>query len=88
MNISENYRLVFDEYNVTLQFFEQKIKTKKDGTKEPYEYQENSYHKTVKQALNAFLQKSLISSKSVEEILQRIAEVENKIQQMPQNIEA
>ena len=79
MQISDNYRLVFDEHNVTLQFFEIREKEKKDGTKEPYEYQSNTYHKNIKQALKAFLSLSLIGSESVADCLLRIERVEEKI---------
>lgn len=79
MQISDNYRIVFDEKNVILQFFEQRQKNKKDGSKENYEYTDDTYHISVKQALKAFLQKNLIGSKSAEDCLSRINEVENKI---------
>lgn len=85
MQLSENYRLAFDENNVTLQFFEQREKNKKDGTTEMYEYQSNTFHGSVKQALKAFLAKNLIGSESVADCLSRIEFVENKIDEIKLN---
>lgn len=82
MNLSENYRLVFDENNVTLQFFEQRERNKQDGTKDTFEYTDNLYYPNVKSALKAFLQKSLNGSESVEQCLKRINEVEAKIDKL------
>lgn len=82
MQLSDNYRLVFDENNVTLQYFEIREKKKKDGTKEPYEYQSNTYHNSVKQALKAFLALEIKGSESVADCFARIEEVENKIDQL------
>lgn len=79
MELSKNYRLSYDEKNVILQFFEPRIRTKKDGSEEPFEYVHDTYHGTIKNALKAFVQKSIRGSESVEEILARIAEVETKI---------
>lgn len=86
MNLSENYRLVFDENNVTLQFFEQRERNKQDGTKEPFEYTDNLYYPNVKTALKAFLQKSLNGSESVEQCLKRINEVEVKIDKITKKL--
>ena len=82
MNLSENYRLLFDENCVTLQFFEQRERTKADESKEMYEYTDNLYYPNVKAALKAFLQKSLNGSESVEQCLKRINQVEAKIDKL------
>lgn len=82
MNLSENYRLVFDENNVTLQFFEQRERNKQDGTKDTFEYTDNLYYPNVKAALKSFLQKCLNGSESVEQCLKRINEVEAKIDKL------
>lgn len=79
MEIAQNARILFDENNVILQFFEQRERTKKDGTKEPYEYQDNYYYGSVKQALKSYLNKSLKYAENIQEILRRIDEVEQKI---------
>lgn len=79
MNLSENYRLVFDENNVTLQFFEQRESKKKDGSKVMIEHTDNLYYPSVKSALKSFLNKSLKDCKDVQECLKRIQEVEAKI---------
>ena len=78
MQLSENYRLVFETDNVVLQYFETRERTKKDGTKEMYEFQQNTYHNTVPNALRAYLHKSLVGSKSIEECLDRIKSLEQK----------
>ena len=78
MQLSENYRLVFETDNVVLQYFETRERTKKDGTKEMYEFQQNTYHNTVPNALRAYLHKSLVGSKSIEECLERIKSLEQK----------
>ena len=85
MKISDNYRLVFDENNVTLQYFEMREKTKRDGTKELYEYQSNTFHGSVKQALKAVLKQSINGSESVKELISRIEAVENKIDSLQIN---
>mgnify|MGYP006361604661 FL=1 len=78
MHLSEHYRLVFETDNVVLQYFETRERTKKDGTKEMYEFQQNTYHNTVPNALRAYLHKSLVGSKSIEECLERIKSLEQK----------
>lgn len=82
MQLSHNYRLVFDENNVTLQYFEMREKNKKDGTKEMYEYQSNTYHGSVKQALKAFLALEIKGSESVADCFARIESAEKKIDQL------
>lgn len=82
MKISENWRIESDEYNVVLLFHEMREKTKKDGSKEMYEYQEKTYHKTIKGALSAYLHKQLVNSESIQDCLDRINEVEKKIEEL------
>ena len=79
MNLSENYRLLFDENNVTLQFFEQRESKKNDGSVVMIEYTDNLYYPSMKSALKSFLNKYLKGSKDVQECLKRIEEVEAKI---------
>lgn len=79
MNISDNYRIVFDENNVILQFFEQRVREKKGGDKEEYEYQSNTFYRTVGQALSAFLAKTLHGVKDIQELSDKITFVEEKI---------
>lgn len=79
MKLSENYRIINDESNVILQFFEMREKQKKDGTVQTYEFTDSFYYPTLKGALNAFLNKNIKGSKSVNEVLNRISEVESII---------
>lgn len=80
MILNKNYRIVFDDNNTVLQFFELREKTSKEtGEKTEFEYTENYYYPNIKTALKSFLNKSLDGSSSVEEILKRIGEVEGVI---------
>ena len=91
MNLDSNYRIVYDENNVILQFFEQrekqtvsKIIDKETGKKkqvltpsgEFYEFTENFYYPNLKTALTAFLMKSLHGSETIENVLNQISRVE------------
>jgi hypothetical protein len=77
--LDSNWRIVTDENNVTLQFFENRIKDKLDGTTEPFEYVDSYYYPTVKVALMMYLQKALKPSKSIEEVIARIEKAEHTI---------
>jgi len=79
MELDNNYRIVYDENNVILQFFEQRAKKQKDGSLVDFEFTENFYYPNMKTALNAFLSKSLHGSISVEAVLQEIRRVESII---------
>lgn len=86
MNIAPDYRIIFDENNVILQYFDQREKSKKDGSVEMYEYQQNTFYPTVKTALIAFLNKTQRNCKTVEGLIERIEYVEsliNKITEVP-----
>ena len=78
MNLDNNYRIVYDENNVILQFFEQREKKTKDGNVD-FEFTENFYYPNLKTALTAFLTKSLHGSKTIEFVLNEIARVESII---------
>ena len=81
MNLDNNYRIVYDENNVILQFFEQLEKKQKDGNVD-FEFTENFYYPNMKTALTAFLMKSLHGSGSVEAVLQEIRRVESIISKL------
>ena len=82
MRISDNYRVLPDDNNVILQFHENRTRGKKDGSTEVYEYTENTYHKTMKQALTAFLNKSQEGSQTVSDLILRIEKVEAEIEKL------
>ena len=82
MRISDNYRVLPDDNNVILQFHENRTRVKKDGSTEVYEYTENTYHKTMKQALTAFLNKSQEGSQTVSDLILRIEKVEAEIEKL------
>ena len=79
MKLDENYLLVYDESNVVLRYEENRIRIKKDGTKEPYLFNEDRYYPNVKTALKAYLNISLKGSTSVEDIINRIEKTEELI---------
>lgn len=83
MELSENYRVVYDSRNVILLFHEMKERNNKEtGEKEFYEATKETFHNTLKDALQAFINKSLKGSKSVEECLQRIKKAEERIEEL------
>lgn len=79
MKISHDYRILYDENNVILQYFDMRERQKKDGSVEEYEYQSNTFYPTVKTALLAFLSKSLHGSTTVDDLICRINLVEKII---------
>tara|TARA_R110000772_G_scaffold70627_2_gene155234 strand:+ start:652 stop:918 length:267 start_codon:yes stop_codon:yes gene_type:complete len=79
MKLDENHLLAYDESNVILRYEENRIRIKKDKTKEPYLFQEDRYYPTVKGALEAYLNISLKGSTTIEDIIERINKVEKLI---------
>tara|TARA_R110001606_G_scaffold117039_2_gene246326 strand:+ start:383 stop:637 length:255 start_codon:yes stop_codon:yes gene_type:complete len=79
MKLDNNYLLVYDESNVVLRYEENRIRIKKDGTKEPYLFNEDRYYPNVKTALKAYLNISLKGSKSIEDVIRRIEKAEKII---------
>ena len=79
MKLDDNYLLVYDESNVVLRYEENRIRIKKDGTKEPYLFNEDRYYPNVKTALKAYLNISLKGSTSVEDVIRRIEKAEKII---------
>ena len=79
MKLDNNYLLVYDESNVVLRYEENRIRIKKDETKEPYLFNEDRYYPNVKTALKAYLNISLKGSKSIEDVIRRIEKAEKII---------
>lgn len=79
MKLDEKYRIVYDENNVVLQFFEQRVKEKKDGNKENYEFVDSFYFPNIKQALKSYANKTLKGSSSFLDLICRIELLESKI---------
>ena len=81
MKIDNNYRLVYEENGtVTLQFYEERIRVKKDtGLKEFFEFTENYYYANVVQALTAYSKKALTPSSDIETLLYKMEAVERNI---------
>jgi hypothetical protein len=79
MDIDNKYRIVYDENNVILQFHEDRIKVKKDGSKETYEFTDNYYYPTLKFALKAYLNRALKYTESLSKVLDELERIEDKI---------
>ena len=75
MNLNEKYRIIYDENNTILQFFEQREKKAKDGGFEPYEFQDNAYYPNLKTALQGFLNKCTWGLETAKEVLTKLEEV-------------
>ncbi len=82
MKLSENWGLEFDTYNVTLVCTEVKKKMGKDGEEKEYESRECFYFGTIEQALKSYVRKTLIESKDIQEVLRKISELDEKIEQL------
>ena len=79
MQVDEKFRIVYDENNVILQFHEIRIKTKKDGTEEQYEFVDNFYYSNITQALKSYTNKCLNGSNSILGLIKRIENLETLI---------
>ena len=75
MNLNENYRIIYDENNTILQFFEQREKKSKDAEPIIYEFQDNSYYPNLKTALQGFLNKCTWGLETAKEVLTKLEEV-------------
>jgi hypothetical protein len=76
MILSNEYRIVNEENNTILQFYETRIRTKKNGTKEDFVFTENYYYPNLKTALKAFVNKSISDCPSVNHVLREIKKLE------------
>ena len=85
MKLSNNYRIIAEENNTVLQFYKDKIKVKKDGTKISYEFTENYYYPNLKTALKSFVNKYIGESKEVSEVLLRLNKLELQINKLEIN---
>ena len=83
MQLNKEYRLVYeDNKTIILQFFENRIRKKNSGGTEAYEFTENYYYPNLKNALKAYVNKSVMPSKNIEEVLDRIELLESKIDKL------
>ena len=85
MKLSNNYRIIAEENNTVLQFYKDKIKVKKDGTKISYEFTENYYYPNLKTALKSFVNKCIGESKEVSEVLLMLNKLELQINKLEIN---
>lgn len=80
--LNNNYRIKYEENNCVLQYFEKREREKKDGTKEQYEFTSDWYYPNVRGCLRKFLQLNLEGSESINQVLERITEVEQIIKKI------
>jgi len=78
MELNNNYRIVYDTNNVILQYHEKRVREKKDGSKEEYEFTDDYFYPTLKQAMKSFVNKSLKGANSIYELVKRIEKLESK----------
>tara|TARA_R110000782_G_scaffold9904_1_gene31400 strand:- start:226 stop:483 length:258 start_codon:yes stop_codon:yes gene_type:complete len=79
MILSENYRIISEENNTVLQYFKDKIKTKKNGDQEPYVFVENYYYPNLKTALQSYVNKSISECREVSSVLLKLNKLEKEI---------
>jgi hypothetical protein len=85
MKLDEKHLIVYDENNVTLRFQEDRVRKKKNKTKETYLFKEDRYYPNVKSALKSYVNLKLKGSESMQDILDRIDEVELLISKLKTN---
>lgn len=78
MELTEKWRLLKDDTCVTLQFFEERERTKKNGSKEVYEYTDSYYYPNLKEALKGFSRKYVMPTE-YQDILIRLERLETLI---------
>ena len=86
MILDKNYRVIYDEYNVILQYHRIRTKNKKDGTKEKYEYTKESFFPSIEMCLNSYIDKNIKHSKSIDEVLKRLDELKFKFKKYKNEI--
>ena len=84
MELNANYRIVYDDNNCILQYYE--MREKKDKNKNPlgfvFEYTNDAYYPNLKSALNGFLTKCTWGLETAKEVLDELNKIEliiNKI---------
>ena len=79
MRLSNEYTLEYDENNVVLVFSEPRTRVKKNGTTEEYIYTDKYYYPNIKSALKSYLNKSIKGAKDIQDLVDKILNVEKKI---------
>jgi hypothetical protein len=75
MNLNENYRIIYDENNTILQYYQDRVRTLKDGSFQEYEYTESFYYPNLRTALVGFLDKCTWGVATAKEVLRKLNEV-------------
>jgi hypothetical protein len=76
MVLSNEYRIVNEENNTILQFYETRVKNKKDGTKEDFVFTQDYYYPNLKTALKAYVNKSISDCTSLKHVLSKLHKLE------------
>lgn len=79
MILSTKYRIIKEENNTILQFFEKRVKTKLDNTKEVYIFTENYYYPNLATALKAYVGKEIGECNDIKSVLFKLGELEAKL---------
>lgn len=86
MDLDENYRILYDETNVILQFHELRIKGEKAKNKgEQFEFTQDYFYPNIKSALKSYINKSLKGSNSILDLVCRIEDLENRVSNIKLN---
>lgn len=81
--LDQNYRInTEDNNNCILEFFEQRTKNKGTDKEEQFEFVEQYFYPHIHDCLEKYLYLTQKSSKTVEEILAKTKQVEEKINQL------
>ena len=86
ITLNENWLITNDSHNIVLRFHEMREKVQKDGTTKQYEAVEDTYHGSMKAALQAYLKRSVNNAEDIVDVLKKIAEVEAKIDHLPTHL--
>lgn len=76
MTLNDKWSISYDENNVMLNFKETRTREDKEKGFVEYESTETFYYPNLKMALNAFIQKEINYSESIDDVLKRINELE------------
>lgn len=82
IKLDENFYLEGERYNWILVFEEERKREKKDGTKEMFTFRDNWYFPKIEQALSTYKNEAVKSSKTADDILNKLNSVENAIKNL------
>lgn len=89
MELAKNWRIIYDDTNVVLQFYETRTRNKVEkvkgkliptGETEDYEFTDSRYYPSVQSALAAYIKLAPKGSESIKEIVKRIDDAVKKVE--------